>query len=283
MTIILDELTWVIDFFINKIPKPLQIIIFLIFILLFGVVLSYSLHIFGIHCAETNKGIKPVKNDFVDIGTNFQILRIVIAGEDLNENFSVSDLLGISGFETTSCSQYLIQSDEEDEDCFEFCDDSTDSDCEWYYGFADCFNCIETEILYCDYGFKKDKCQGNVTNIDWSWYQTWFSCPIECKIPQGYYFDTVSGLFICNETYCLDNSTESDLGKRLNALLDGVGAELIYVKDIDNIDQMVKFSCDSEFNPTITFYSINIFDYRIWVFMFVIFFMAMFLFKLKKS
>lgn len=283
MTIILDEISWVLDFFFNKTPRPIQIILFLLLLILIGLIISMTLHIIGVHCGDTKDGIKPIKIPITEVTTNFNILIKTIIIDEYDENFSYSEFTNwYNAPETsvTSCALFLYLTAD---NCYDFCYNYSNPACGWYYDEADCFDCSSVEIDLCGRWVTEDRCIGKVNNINWSWYQRYVDCDISCKIPEGYFFDADEGRYICNSTICLDNATNSYLGSSVTALLDEVGGELIYTEEKDNIDQIIKFSCDNNYNPNITFFSIPMFDYRYWVFLIIITIMFLFLSYIKST
>jgi hypothetical protein len=104
------------------------------------------------------------------------------------------------------------------------------------------------------------------------------NCPRleQCDIPTGYKFNNLTGNFECFLTsLCGGNSTEImfDVDMKLNSM----GAKPLY-SNIDSKDykNAVGFRCDSNLNPQISVFRIPIFDYRLWLFIYLLGFLIFF-------
>ena len=62
------------------------------------------------------------------------------------------------------------------------------------------------------------------------------------------------------------------------------GAELIYndVSNDNSYNRFVYLKCTNKFKPRITFFGLDIFDYKIWLLLYVVFLITVIFFKLKK-
>lgn len=77
---IIDGFKWSIDFFIDKVPKPIKFILFLLLLMLFGAFFSTILHFTGIHCDSNNNAYKTSFFNFV---SNYKITSS--AGQIINQ------------------------------------------------------------------------------------------------------------------------------------------------------------------------------------------------------
>lgn len=274
-----DGIRWVIDFFVNKAPKPITFLFFLLMLLAFGVVINFSLHIMGVHC---NSAGDPVKTSMMDFPTNIQVLWEANSG-DLSENATQTEVhpqfWSDRGFGL--CSDFLKLTAE---GCYDTCDNLSDTSCRWYYRTPGCFNCTELNIMLCgvDTQLLGDSrqisvCASDVRETDVSAVRWFFTCPRHCSIPDGYYYDWETSNYICEDlAVCGTNATNKNT--RLDELLSDADAELMYKNDNKDAFSMIKFKCDKQnLNPALTFFSIPVFDYRVWIFIGVINIMFMFL------
>lgn len=104
-----------------------------------------------------------------------------------------------------------------------------------------------------------------------------------CSIPKGYVWNATTGTLLCeDDDICGDNAT--DAYTDLNLKIDEAGGELLYQgneEDEHSYMRVVGISCDDDYDPQIAFFSIPIFDFRIWVLLYVLAAMFLFLHKIK--
>ena len=289
---IADFLRWVIDLFVNRTPRPIQVIIFLLFLLLFGNLFSWVLHLSGVHC---NSELEPVKTQTFDVVTNVKIFWWIQQDEFTDPNISVSEvhpwggIISQSGDAIDQCIVELKYNPTKDR--YEFCDAINDSNCTVYYDNAECFNCTELDVGWAynpDATFKyfnKGKvCDSDAEpRFDLNWFQRNYLCNPLCAIPEHYAFSRANLNFYCTDLdYCGVNATQP-ANPRVDEELLLADAELIYTDDDDNsIENFIGITCSDNYNPKIAVFGIDIFDYRIWVLMIVLYVMVIFLTKIKR-
>jgi hypothetical protein len=292
-----DGLRWVIDLFISKAPRPLQIIIFLLMLLLFSNVIIGMLHLIGVHCNESGE---PVKTSFFDIGTNVWIfydttIKAKFSGNSISYSSAhpyVKYSVGLFGGD--NCVFALKQNVN---GTYEFCESINDTDCRYYYreepegqGIINegCVRCNVTDI-----GWVYDPSQpvthkvnvGTICSDDAylptnspSIFTNIFTCNHDCKIPTHYKWSFMNGQYECIDLdYCGANATK-EVSYEFNNRLKDAGATLIY-KDSDtkSFDKAVYLKCNKDFNPRLTFFGIDVFDYKIWLLLLIIAVMVRFL------
>jgi hypothetical protein len=281
-----DGVRWIIDFFINKVPRPVKFLFFLLMLLLFGVILQFTFHLFGVHCDDDHE---VVKVDSFDLTTNIQV--IWVANSDpLPPNATQSEVhpefWSDRGFGL--CSDYLVQTDE---GCWEFCTNTSDANCKHYYRRPNCYDCTPLDIMMCGVdtqllGDSRDRtvCASDVRERvpEWTIFESIFQCSRYCHIPDGYYFDYESSNYVCEDLdVCGINVSNDDRPTRLKELLDDANAERMYTSDDKDAFNMLQFKCiANSYNPSLTVFGIPIFDYRTWLIIAVIFVMFIFLTKL---
>ena len=184
----------------------LDILIFLLFLIFFGSVVSIFLHISGIHC-NTDKQI--VKVDLVDIKTNLMVWR---EGQNMldEQEYTLNQIHKWNKIAGVDCFFLLDNSSGE----YEFCSNTTDSNCYYHYRNSECFDCNSV-----DAGWIRDEgsflptnvgnvCSNDAIPIEWSLYQRWFDCELFCQIPEHFKFDSVNGSYVCDDLdYCGLNAT----------------------------------------------------------------------------
>jgi len=278
-----DGIRWIINFFVDKVPTPLKFLIFLLFLLFFGTLISVMLHLTGIHC---NSDKDVVKTEALDIKTNIIVWRetnnvLTEQGYKISEIHRWNKLAGVDCF-------YLLDDSSGEH---EFCKNSTDPNCEYYYRDSDCFNCTSVDAGYIwDEGSflptnVGDVCDGTAYKIEWDIFDRWIVCEKLCQIPEHYVYNSSTGTYTCIDLdYCGSNATLESI-PRMDDLLHDSNAELIYPITQSDRDyrSVVRIKCNNNFNPRLTFFGIDIFDYKIWLFLAVIWVLVMLFFKLNRK
>ena len=285
-----DGIRWIIDFFINKSPKPIKILLFLLFLLLFGSIISFFLHLSGIHCT-TEKEV--VKNDVIDIAGNMNLIWIKNHNIDFDENVTLDEVHPYRDIGFGICQRQYRQTNL---GCYVACDNITDSDCDYYYtGGEECYTCNETTLKMCEEtgsffgselfgsGSGIPYCSGDAYPKEWTWTQKWLKCNRRCEIPLGYKWDSDEGYYLCDDDdICGANATNRPQ-TRLDDALTQTGATLLY----DNTEKrdykkLITIKCTNNLNPELTFFGIPVFNYKIWLIIIVIAIMFIFLTNIKR-
>lgn len=282
-----DGIRWIIDFFVSKVPAPIKFLIFLLFLLIFGSLISLFLHLSGVHC---NSDKDVVKVSITDIGTN-----IAIMFEDSKRIFTESNL-SICDVHPDRCGS--------EHDCYFFAREldnglfvecnitNSSSDCGYYLKDGQCHNCTEQEIcfqesmnwIFC--GDWHSVCVDNAYPSDYSTaYDTFMGCGSACFVPEHYIWNFTSGQYECKDLdYCGVGATKEQTSIIDEKLL-RAGAELIYPSGEAGRDYkgVVYLKCNADFNPRLTFFGIDLFDYKIWLFLVIIYILVILLFKLNRQ
>lgn len=283
---ILDEvfagIRWVIDFFVEKFPKPLKIILFLLLLLFFGSMISVVLQVIGFHCTTSKE---MVKVDFLDVVTNLRVLKASF-GEVINENsYTIEEVHKYNNLIGVDC-YYLLEDVGGGE--YEFCVNESDPNCRYHWRDPECYNCsstINAGWVFTFYGLIPTRHIGTICDSDaypkkWSTIERYFSCEALCEIPEYFRFEQDNGSYVCdNPTYCGDNRTV-DIDKRVDNILQNADAELLY-KDKSSKDykHTILLKCNNNYAPRLTFFGIDLFDYRLWLIIIVISTLLIFLHK----
>lgn len=290
-----DGIRWSIDFFMDKIPRPLKIAFFLIFLLLFGVFIPFMLHTFGVHC---NSNSQVVKTSSLDILTNLKIAFI-----DPDEQTNISSFQpDIIGFDTIGnlggvpCSYDICYYPNDDAYYWE-----SNSICEnrtilkpfltKHFDFESCVTCdgdINYSIILEAFGFRTADyfCYGDAYPIPYenrSWTQKILCNPSRrCMPPPHYYYDYDTGLFTCYDIDVCGIFTNITTVYKIDDYLHDAGGELMYDNQNKNdYKKMMLFKCQNDGQPILTLYGIPLFDYKIWLMIIVIAVLIMFLSMIK--
>lgn len=282
---IFDGLRWIVDFFINKIPKPLKVLIFLLFLLLFSSLITFMLHFSGIHC---NSDKLVVRTSPLDIGTNVALIW------ETQERIFSEQTLSICDAHPDKCgveNECYFYAQKLDNGLYSECNSTNaTSECGYYLKDGNCHTCNAEEIcfqesmnwIFC--GDWHDVCLENAYPSEYDTTFDHFSgCGSSCYVPDNYLWNVSTGQYECaDETYCGENPTIV-ADPVIDEKLMRAGAKLVYpiTTNEKSYTRMVYLKCDSEFNPRLTFYGIDILDYKMWVFLIVIYILAILLFKMK--
>lgn len=287
MVIILDEIRWLIDSFLDKTPRPIQILIFLLMLVGLVSLIPFFLHLIGFHCNTDAEVIKTTPLSFI---TN---LRIAYIGAD--DYINTSSYIPQPSSIVVSCRKpvcyvngsYYYESTS-------YCDGQTiiypllTTRATW----SQCSIC-DGEVNYTGIrsigGFVSESfylCHGDAYHInqsDRNWYQSWVCDEGEdCTVPKYYKYEYDTGTFDCIYLeICGLNNTQ--IISEMDSLLDQAEGELFY-PDISEKDyrKAVSIKCDRKFEPQITFFGLPIFDYKVWLLLIVIYVMFMFLSNIVK-
>lgn len=290
-----DSIKWVITEFFSKIPRPLQLIIFLVFLVLFGFILSFSLHILGIHC---NSDKEPVKVDFRDVSTNFAIIAYTAEPLLTGDNLSLVDAHPELQGDTDQCFRYAKKIDETlGGETWESCINSSNTTgCSFLWlPRAECFNCSMVRSICLDPDFggaigaflcnHQDRCVGDVyNNVDLEGFN--FRCfgdPGDCSIPSGYTWNSTTGRLNCvNLDICGVNGTKQIT--KLDDKLKSSNAELIYNPNVNegNYLRFISVRCTNALNPELSLFGfLPLFNYQIWLIVLVIAALFTFIYKIR--
>lgn len=284
---IFDFIRWLIDFFVNKVPKPIKFLIFMLFIVFIGSMISWTLHFGGFHC-NTNKDL--VKVDTLNVVDNMKIWYHSYGGQLTGATATIDQAHPTTKYiyfdsAIDSCTLYMKNVSGE----FEMCD-ANESDCYFYYLDAECYDCtsVSTGLIYApdtllNWISRGDVCYGNATALEEPrnfLYRNFFCEPL-CEIPQNYVWDWENGYFVCqNDSICGDNATPTNY--QLDFDLTQAGAELYY----DNVPEkdvrrLIGLQCNNDLHPRMTFFGIDLFNFKFWLFATVIYLLIILFHKLR--
>jgi len=281
----------------DKAPRPVKIVMFLLFLLLFGAFIPFMLHTFGVHC---NTDGEVVKTSSLDVLHNIQIA-FIDPTEQTNITSFYPEKIGLDVIEDvvgTNC--YFEVCHVEDNEFYTSGQDECDNKT-LIYPFLDkkwswerCITCdgdVNFSYIYRDFigAVNRDYyCFGDAYAIDYDemgWIQKLVCKPnSRCMPPEHYYYDYSSGLFTCQDLdICGVNATNNSITYRLDDYLKSAGAELMYGEESNNdYKRLLYFKCSKDANPNLTLYGIPIFDYKIWLVLMVIAGMFLFLRNIKR-
>lgn len=276
ITDILDGIKFVINFFLDKAPKPLLLLFFLLLLLLFGSVISMTMHLSGIHC-KTDK--KVVKVPLIDVATNVQILFNVMKTRITGQTESIKTVHPYQSYLREGDCAFILKNVGGD---YQYCDIINESGCSFYYITPECFNCtsvdtgwIRNEDAWYGWNYLGDLCYGDAYRSaeEWSFLKTHFDCESLCSIPEHYKFNSQTGYYECIDLdYCGDNATiQPDY--LIDNILNDAGYENLYQdsrSDEKSYERLITITCDDNLNPDLTFFGIPLFDYRIWLLIYVL-------------
>lgn len=280
----------VISWFIDVVPKPIKVLIFLLFILLLGSLFGFFLNSTGNWCDTAGN---EYSTGVFSLFTNVDLLVNQPSNDELNteeidpndENFFDSTIV--------KCSRYFDTFD----DYYLRYENGTkvllQDDQYFFHDTGRCTSCSEKVKIWADGNslLSEDYCLDDIIypksydELSWLGKVTCGKFLGSCDIPEGYYYDRNLNLFICDDPLCQsENGSVSTIGERWNLLLREKGAKLkapsVYGdKDYRNA---LSIECDAgDVSPKFRLFGIEVFSYKIWVFLFVLGALLWALFKIK--
>lgn len=241
---ILNAIRSFISWFLNIAPKPLLILFFLAFILLIGnFLMPLIVNGLGFHC-DTSGTVWKISG--TALFTNFGL---IMNKPDLEEA-DLQNIPVICG-STGKMREMVI-----------------------------CTNCtINTSQDVILAG-----CAGDGYRLDDYKFFRAFLCEwLGCAPPVGYFYNYTEDKYQCYESHCI-NKTLDDYNNRLYSV---ESATPVYGESIEgnySVFRMIYFKCQQRnpINIRLTFFGIDVFDYKIWVALFVIGGMLIFMSQYQK-
>lgn len=289
-----------ISHFLSSAPKPILIIIFLVFLLFFATIFSFFLQITGNFCDTAGNEYRTGTFNLV---TNIGLLSSIPSEDELN-----SEAIPVEGGFIESELWYDC-SNEYNEDFLYKHSNGTwvqfTGERYYYIGTSKCVECLEEARVKPDIedeGFFYTVTYSPIWNekvcLDEKVYPKPYeelsffgkiSCNQEgegntCSVPQGYYFDGNTNKFLCYEELCMGNATNT-LGKRWNLKLREKGATLQPPSPHGDRDyrNALRIECDKgDLHPKLRVFGVNPFDYRIWLFLIILSALVWVVFKIKR-
>lgn len=277
-----DGIRWIVDFFFNKAPTPILIMFFLLFLLFLDPLSSFLLNIGGFHCNSDNRVMKVSP---INVGAN---TRLVFERRDepfVGEELNFSDVHPDK--QPSDCYFYARETDEINH--YETCWDLNETtNCSYLYDLGSCFNCTNDDIYFEKTAFFfvsewKDVCLDSAyPPPETASLTDSLTCNHGCEIPTSYVWNVTTGTYQCTDlSECGENATPTST--EIDQILEGNNANLVYdTKDVqEDYTGAVTIKCNNAGRARLTFFGIDIFSYKIWLFLIVISGMFTMLYKLQ--
>jgi hypothetical protein len=272
-----EAILWSVDFFFHKAPAPLLFLVFILMLILFGTVISFSMHLIGIHC---NSKLEPVRVDAYDISANVGIALMTrdvkLTSQILDPTYLYPDLNNTGTRFYWYAKKNTTYSNSFWQECY-----PDDTGCTYLLPNGDCYNCTRQyalieELGNSGFGGQPNKqfntvCTGDaypLANLSGWTYSNCFGLLGNGKIiPTHYLFNSTDGRYHCvDEDYCGANATQKPISAVDNVLAAN-GAKLMYPAKVSRVkmENAVFIKCSNNLNPRLTFFGIDLFDYRFWL------------------
>jgi len=266
--------------FFEILPKPIKFLLYLLLLLLIGAFLQASLQVFGIYCDSANNPVHLGLNVFSNIGLMDEVPPPELIGKEVIDTANLQR--GVA--ECTIC----FEAGEVTIIHEEFTELTTTRTC--FYKDAGCVTCAETIDLdptgFTLTGNLKNYCLGDAfrkEQEDKSLLSKWL-CGAEyfgrCEPPEHYYYDSAVDLYVCADETCAGITA----GQIWDEKLINKGATYLYPEGTTTGTSYTKFigvTCQ-DIKPVVGIYGIPIFDYKLWIFLMLIF-LLFFIFKHVKQ
>lgn len=258
--------------FLQTAPKPILYLLFLAILLLIGSLMGFVLNLTGQYCDTAgNEYSVP----FLQVSDNFRLLINMPSNDELDTTTIDPNDAGFNYETVVDCSYYVLDG------VIRYSNGTlvNISDQYLFHDTGRCTNCDEEVVLitntlqnerYCFSDILYPKPYENRSLAGKLFCGNFLG---SCTIPEGYYYDRSQNLFICDDPLCLVNGSESSVGQRWNLLLRDVGANLREPSVYGDRDyrNAVSVECDAgDVKPHLRFFGIEIFDYKLWIFLFIL-------------
>ena len=285
LTDIIEGIKFLINFFIDKSPKAVKILFFLLFLLFFGNLINFMLQMSGIHC-DSDK--EPQKISMLDFGTNVKLLRETNPDRYLSGNeLTICEAHPSKCGEERSCYYYMYQLPTGG---YGLCNETNSSaNCEYYLNDGSCHNCtygercIQDNEFWIFCGTYYDVC---LTDAYYGGQQvTDFltKCIETCDVPLNYVWNMTTGTYHCLDLALCGNGVTPEQ-TAVDEILTKAGATHLYGDSLNDNDyrRAVSVKCNNNLNPRLTFFKLDIFDYKMWLVLIVLYVMFIFLTMIKR-
>lgn len=280
---ILGALQRAVSWLLTTAPKPLLYILFLLFLVVFSALFGFILNTTGNFCDTQGN---EYTTGLFSVATNFQLIRGMPDEEDLStatldpdDNLITRTLATCVGFYGSDWKYKDENGNEQNLTAGSYFRSSTKCvDCELVKVYSDTQTNFERICLGDAYPLSPDE-------MTW-WRRSTCGKQIGfCKPPINYYYESSANTYVCNDESCVDDGELTTQGELWNQRLKEEGAKLktssVYgEKDYRNA---VAIECESgDLTPKLRLFGINVFDYKIWVFLMILSGLGWILFKIKK-
>lgn len=278
VNIVSDTFSYIRDLFslmLSKAPKIVYPILFLFFILIIAGLMNFFLQMTGFHC-DMDKN--TVKTSTFNVPDNWDIWQFEISDQTVNSTIINMENTGwgVSKCSKTVTDGYYIfgngtQVNFTDEISFydgEFCGICEESvrvfgnDAETVFGVSgrrlclgDVFRSSNISGRYLLFWSKKELCESGVGGA--------FSNK-QCMPPENYFFDSSENFYLS----MFDTGEGITLGETYNNLLFTQYKAVHF--SFHNETKIVDVSCNNDFEMELTFFTINIFNFTLWVLLFIL-------------
>lgn len=257
----------IIDWIINSAPRPLQLIIFLFLLVGLSFAMGFFINVTGNFC-DTQGNL--YQTGTFSIITNTELLIRMPSNQEINE----IEEIDVENYQETlfECGVFLSG-------LYYVQENGSREPLEEDYYFKDSGRCTKCEDVrkvfgkegilvtqkYCadDILYPKEYEELSILG-KWTCGKTLGAC----SIPEGYYYSRTTNSFICYEELCKITNETNTFGKLWNNQLKQTGAKIITRDEINERDyrNVVRVDCDmADIHPKLKFFSIELFNYKLWV------------------
>lgn len=282
---LLDDIRGLINDFFDKTPRIVQLLMGLLLVAIVGILITFSLQLFGFHC---NSDKVVMKISTINFPANLGMIFLDKTDEPLPNSLTQCEaetlvskfMITCSQESTDICIKHIRQVDG---DLWESCN-MTNPPIDCIYGLRSIRATCNTTSIYLDSRSWTNRftlCLNDANQVNLSWWETGYP---DCAFPTHYYFSSTTGKYECLDMdYCGTNATAKPK-TILDDKLASYGAVPYYQSTNENdINSAVLLTCNNDYTAQVTVYGIPIFDYQIWILMMVIVGLAKLLINLKQT
>lgn len=268
-----------INWFFTTAPKPLLLLFFLIFIILFASIFGFVLNTTG-HFCDTQGNL--YKTGFLSIITNVELLTSMPSQKEIQEGVIRPSQTGFFDRTLPQCSPYLTGWTYEQDGIIRNL-----TPAHYFHDTGRCTQCKNiTKTIPPEGGlFSEEYCSDNIllpkSHEDKSLWGKWFCGAFlgSCTIPEGYRYNRINNTFECTSPLCAATTTEL-----WNLKLKETGAKIILQEEIARRDyrNAVSIECEpGRLDPEFKTFGIKIFDYKLWIILLLLTLLVWGVYKIK--
>jgi hypothetical protein len=255
-----------ISWFLDVTPKPIKIMIFLLFLIGFASIFGFLLNTTGHFCDSQGN---LYKTGLFSFKTNFNLLSDMPSNDELISTTIDPDDPAVKATTIVNCNVPVGNGTT----YYKEGDNKIYIDEGLYYQSSDrCVDCEFKTIYWEEQGgllTKTSLCMGDAyakpyDELSWWGRQTCGKTFGVCTPPAGYYYSKAQGSYVCKEGICEGQT----MGTLWNENLKSIGAKIITQETIAEYDyrNAVRVDCDiGDVNPKFKVFGLEIFNYKLWI------------------
>jgi len=257
-----------ISWFLDVTPKPIKIMIFLLFLIGFASIFGFLLNTTGHYCDSQGN---LYKTGVFSFKTNFNLLTNMPSNDELSSTTIDPDDPVVKATTIVECNIVTTENQRyyygEDEETKIFIPEGI-----YYQSSERCVDCDFVDTYFNSSGgalARTTICLGDAyakpyDELNWWGRQTCGKTFGICTPPPGYYYSKAENAYVCDAEDCEGRT----MGQVWNENLKSIGAKIVTQDTISEYDyrKAVSVQCDiGDINPKFKVFGLEVFNYKLWI------------------